>query len=193
MMGLDSPVAGGSNAMFCAWDMTSQEGFEDYTDQQLGSLKAVMAQQGTLISSVCPVTCGTCPGSELNEDGRAETVEPYFSECDQPCNGDDTQVCGGGGRNSVYELIDGGVEWSDWRSVGADGTISCRDSTFDISSRGFRSQCQCQGQGFCAWERRECTCVNADGTPTGQGGSKWFPNTVARIHKRVAVRRDSHG
>ena len=28
--------------------------------------------------------------------------------------------------------------------------------------------------------------LNADGTPTGQGGSKWFPNTVARIHKRAA-------
>jgi hypothetical protein len=23
--------------------------------------------------------------------------------------------------------------------------------------------------------------------PTGQGGSKWFPNTVARIHKRAAA------
>ena len=29
--------------------------------------------------------------------------------------------------------------------------------------------------------------LNADGTPTGQGGSKWFPNTVSRIHKRVAA------
>lgn len=29
--------------------------------------------------------------------------------------------------------------------------------------------------------------LNADGTPTGQGGSKWFPNTVARIHKRAAA------
>lgn len=29
--------------------------------------------------------------------------------------------------------------------------------------------------------------LNADGTPTGQGGSKWFPNTVARIHKRRVV------
>lgn len=27
--------------------------------------------------------------------------------------------------------------------------------------------------------------LNADATPTGQGGSKWFPNTVARIHKRA--------
>lgn len=29
--------------------------------------------------------------------------------------------------------------------------------------------------------------LNADGTPTGQGGSKWFPNTVARIHKRAVA------
>ncbi|EFG74812.1 resolvase, N-terminal domain protein [Mycobacterium parascrofulaceum ATCC BAA-614] len=29
--------------------------------------------------------------------------------------------------------------------------------------------------------------LNADGTPTGQGGSKWFPNTVARIAKRAAA------
>lgn len=29
--------------------------------------------------------------------------------------------------------------------------------------------------------------LNADGTPTGKGGSKWFPNTVARIHKRAAA------
>lgn len=29
--------------------------------------------------------------------------------------------------------------------------------------------------------------LNADDTPTGQGGSKWFPNTVARIHKRAAA------
>lgn len=27
--------------------------------------------------------------------------------------------------------------------------------------------------------------LNADGTPTGQGGSRWFPNTVSRIHKRT--------
>ncbi len=29
--------------------------------------------------------------------------------------------------------------------------------------------------------------LNADATPTGQGGSKWFPNTVARIHKRAVA------
>lgn len=29
--------------------------------------------------------------------------------------------------------------------------------------------------------------LNADATPTGQGGSKWFPNTVSRIHKRAAA------
>ncbi|GAB5019737.1 hypothetical protein JHV675_53980 [Mycobacterium avium subsp. hominissuis] len=26
-----------------------------------------------------------------------------------------------------------------------------------------------------------------DGTPTGQGGSQWFPNTVARIAKRAVA------
>ncbi|WP_231110850.1 hypothetical protein [Mycobacterium avium] len=29
--------------------------------------------------------------------------------------------------------------------------------------------------------------LNADGTPTGQGGSQWFPNTVARIAKRAVA------
>jgi DNA invertase Pin-like site-specific DNA recombinase len=29
--------------------------------------------------------------------------------------------------------------------------------------------------------------LNADGTPTGQGGSQWFPNTVARIAKRATA------
>ncbi|CPR11276.1 Y4cG protein [Mycobacterium bohemicum DSM 44277] len=29
--------------------------------------------------------------------------------------------------------------------------------------------------------------LNDDGTQTGQGGAKWFPNTVARIYKRVAA------
>ncbi|WP_137146929.1 recombinase family protein [Mycolicibacterium sp. CR10] len=29
--------------------------------------------------------------------------------------------------------------------------------------------------------------LNADATPTGQGGSQWFPNTVSRIHRRATT------
>ncbi|KAA8939037.1 recombinase family protein, partial [Mycobacterium sp.] len=30
--------------------------------------------------------------------------------------------------------------------------------------------------------------LNSDAVPCGQGGSRWFPNTVARIYKRTAAR-----
>jgi hypothetical protein len=56
------------------------------------------------------------------------------------------------------------MAWSDWMSVGDDGTIECNDDNFATSSDGIRAQCYCQGQGYCAREGRTCECVNADGT-----------------------------
>ncbi|RMB75642.1 recombinase family protein [Rhodococcus sp. SBT000017] len=42
--------------------------------------------------------------------------------------------------------------------------------------------------GGATWQRI-ADGLNDDGTPTGQGGSRWFPNTVSRIHKRASVNR----
>lgn len=157
-------ISGGD---ICAYEVASSPNWDTLRNLEVfRDLRNVFDQQGsTALSVACPVTCGTCGNYIATNEGAA-----YYSECNVPCAGDAGQTCGGGWRNSVYENGDGAstgdgtMEWSDWVPVAADGTISCTDANFGTSSSGVRAQCYCQGQGYCARERRTCQCINADGS-----------------------------
>jgi hypothetical protein len=150
----------------CDFDMATIPGWEESSSgragrEQFGSLLTVFEQQGSaMMSTVCPQMCGTCGSyTESAVEGGS-----YYTECDKPCNGDDGQICGGGWRNSVYEITGEGMEWTDYITLNGESTW-CSDEVFGTSSSGFRAQCQCRGQGRCANERENCVCINEDGSP----------------------------
>lgn len=148
----------------CTYDMSQSNEMSDMSREERrrwGSLLSVFEQQGSyLMSAVCPATCGTCG----QYTASAVAGGSYYTECDKPCNGDDNQICGGGWRNSVYEITGDGMEWTDWNTINGESQW-CVDAAFGVDSSGIRAECQCRGQGKCANEREPCVCINADGTP----------------------------
>jgi hypothetical protein len=151
-------------------------------------------------------------GDDYGEFGEADE-----DECDAPCSGDSTQMCGGGWRNSIWEItgVHSDGQWSDWKAVpqgadaatpaGADaGSIECSVGEVAPGSDpapGRRKTCQCSvlGDGTdaasCGKERGSRYpypgCQNCDGGQTGnkngQGGGYTCECVGANAKVRMGI------
>merc|ERR1740130_2562500 len=91
-------------------------------------------------------------GDDYGSFGPAESED----ECDTPCRGDATTMCGGGWRHSVYEITGQETQprWSDWVSVSdidddGDFAVECAPQTLGVDdpAEGDRKDCECSESG----------------------------------------------
>lgn len=118
-------------------------------------------------------------GDEYGTFGQAESED----ECNRPCAGDASTMCGGGWRNSIYEIVgpETGEDWSEWVPMPASGEIQCSPEALDVDAPrdGTRLDCHCSESGegddarYCAqeqgssWRDRQaggstCTCPGSN-------------------------------
>ena len=137
-------------------------------------------------------------GNTYGDFGEADDE----SECNSPCRGDESTMCGGSWRNSIYEII--GTEttssFSDWVPVPEGGSVECSAEALGVDDPrpGSRLDCHCSESGtgtdaaYCAHERGGGFpypgCTSCSGPRTGAANQQGGGFTCSCLGSNAMVR-----